>query len=489
MTRLPIPVHVGSEPPDYWDDVEARQRLYAEEASQRLLDMRRPALASPEVDWDVLGFEPRWVGFNTADCVAALQPSIFSGHGADEFDRFRQGAASRGELALVISPIGSREAKATWNVFHGHDDSVSIGNLEGAIYGRPLGKGVNVLPAEQIGGADRDLALRLINCSPPLTWRSLSLHGVTLEGINGTQHHPAQGTLLPIAETELGEPVVAVWVSPDEIERRYIVPVETPWPVLLRWLLERALPEYVPNAIRRARRPLANDEMLMTRRERTARTSLMDFEARYQAQRADLQHELEEAQAAASGTREGLLYGTGRPLADNVRSVLESAGMTVVDLDVELGGTKNADLLCTYGGRSRLVEVKSASGNASESFYDDLIGHLREWQHLSGTTPVEGGALVINHQHRIPPNERKPKLYGRPEFLAAQTEPVISTIQLFNAWRDEQWEVVRGLLFGDATSTQVSGEVEQAEPGEPAAPDPGPPSGSSDRRRGWRRRR
>ena len=47
--------------------------------------------------------------------------------------------------------------------------------------------------------------------------------------------------------------------------------------------------------------------------------------------------------------REGLLYGTGTPLVSAVRSVLEWAGVTVVDLDDRLGGTKNADLLCTFG--------------------------------------------------------------------------------------------------------------------------------------------
>jgi hypothetical protein len=28
MTQLPVPVHVGSEPPEAWDDIEARQKEY-----------------------------------------------------------------------------------------------------------------------------------------------------------------------------------------------------------------------------------------------------------------------------------------------------------------------------------------------------------------------------------------------------------------------------------------------------------------------------
>src|SRR6516162_1331259 len=89
MKQLPIPVHVGSEPPESWDDVEARQREFGEDASPRLQEQRRPTVARPTLDWSALGFEPRWVGFDTPDCVAALQPSIFAGHGAEEFDRFR----------------------------------------------------------------------------------------------------------------------------------------------------------------------------------------------------------------------------------------------------------------------------------------------------------------------------------------------------------------------------------------------------------------
>jgi hypothetical protein len=118
--------------------------------------------------------------------------------------------------------------------------------------------------------------------------------------------------------------------------------------------------------MRRARRPLATDQALMTRRERDARTALTVFETEYVARRRDLERDLEEAQTAGSAVREGLLYGTGTQLVDAVRAVLESAGVVVVDLDKKLGGTKNADLLYTYDGRSRLVEVKSASGSAPE---------------------------------------------------------------------------------------------------------------------------
>lgn len=451
MTQLPVPVHVGSEQPASWDDLEARQTEYGDDASPWLQRKRRPAVAEAALRWSALGFEPRWVGFDTADCVAALQPSIFSGQGADEFNRFRQGAESRGETALVISPIGQLDGGGTRSVFSTHDDSLYLGRVESTIGSQPLGKAARVRTAKGLGDADGQLALRLLSCNPALPWRGLSLHGVTLEAYSGPVHHPAQGTLESIIETELGEPVVAAWVSPDGVERRYVVPIETPWPVLLKWLLEQALPEFVPGAMRRARRHLASDINTLTRRERDARTALADLDADHAARRAELEHELEESQAAASTVRDDLLYGTSGPLVDAVRSVLESADMKVVDLDDELGGTKNADLLCSYGGRSRLVEVKSASGSAPERAYEDLLRHLREWERLPGSTSVDGGALVMNHLHRMAPAARaESEPVSRPEFLQAQTEPVITTLALFDAWREEDVDGVRRLIFGDA---------------------------------------
>ena len=473
MSQLPIPVQVGSEPPVSWDDVEARQKEFGEDAAPWLQKQRRPALARLDLDWDGLGFEPRWVGSDSADCAAALQPSIYSGHGADEFNRFRQGAESRGETALVISPIGQLEESNTRSVF-GPSDSIYLGQVESRISGRPLGKGARVRAADGLGHADGLLALRQLSCNPPPSWWKLSLDGVTMEAYNGTVHHPAQGTLEPIIETELGEPVVAAWVSPDGVERRYVVPFETTWQVLLTWLLEQGLPELVPGAVRRARRQLANDTRTMTRRERDARAALGDFEADYANRRADLERELEESLAAATAVRDGLLYGTGEVLVKAVRAVLESADVTVVDLDVELGGTKNADLLCSYDGHSRLVEVKSASGSAPERAYEDLVRHLREWEKIPASTPVDGGVLVISHQLRSVPHERSLRPYGRPEFLASKTEPVVTARELFDAWREEDAKAVQRLLFTDASPVATD---------QPATQPPDVP------RRGWRRRR
>jgi hypothetical protein len=484
MTQLPIPVLVGSETPECWDDIEARQKEYGENAAPWLQKQRRPAVASADLDWTALGFEPRWIGFDTADCAVALQPSVFASHDADEFDRFRQGAESRGELAIVISPVGQPDGREARSVLATHDDSVFLGRMHTSVSSRPLGKGARVKAAADLSDADSHLALRLLSFIPALPWRSLSLHGMTLEGVGGRVQHPAQGTLLPILETALGEPVAAVWISPDGIERRYVVPLEAPWELLLQWLQEQALPEFVPNVLRRARRPLATDDSLMTRRERAARAALTQREMEYAARRAEAIQELDDAKAGASDVRDGLLYGTGSQLVDAVRAVLTWAEIAVVDLDDHLGGTRNADLLCTFDGRSRLVEVKSASGNAPERAYEDLVRHLREWPDLPGSTPVDGGALVINHQLRSILHERSPQPYGRPEFLASQTEPVVTTLDLFAAWREEDRGAVRRLLFGDAAGPEAA-----PAPGDTMPKDQLASSGSVDRKRGWLRRR
>lgn len=462
MNQLPIPVLIGSEPPEHWDDIEARQRQFEEEAAPWLQQQLRPAIAKPDLDWSALGFEPRWVGSDTADCAVALDPSTFSGQGADEFSRFRKGAESRREIALVISPIGDLEVESRniRSVFGPPGGSVSIGQTFTSIAGRLLGKEAKVRLSASIGDADGDLARRLLSLSLAPRWRSLSLSGAVTESIYGREQHAPEGTLLPILETELGEPVVAAWLSPDGVERRYIVPVETPWPPLLQWLLAQALPEFIPGTMRRARRQLGTDVRLMTRGERAARTALAEFEAGYAARKEGLERQLEEAESASSTIRDGLLYGSGQQLVDAVRAVLESAGVTVVDLDQHLGGTKNADLLCTYGSHSRLVEVKGVSGNPSESLYQDLIRHLREWSSLPESRVIDGGALILNYEHRKAPQDRSRQPYTRQEFLAARAEPIVTTLDLFDAWREEDHEAVRRLLFGRAAQQAGAPTIE-----------------------------
>jgi hypothetical protein len=386
-------------------------------------------------------------------------------------------------MALVISPVGDL-GETSRNAFGPRVDSLQLNANYTYVEAQPLGDGATVRPAPDIGDVDSDLALRLSNCRPVPRWRSLALNSAFLETPHGRQQPRVEGVLLPILESELGEPVVAAWVSADGAERRYIVPAETPWPLLLQWLHEKALPEYVPQAMRRARRHLATDQAFMTLRERRARSALASLAADYASRRAEIERQLEAAQGEATTAREGLLYGTGSQLVDAVRSVFEWADIMVVDLDVMLDGPRNADLLCTYRGHSRLVEVKAASGRAPERAYDDLVRHLREWPSLPDSTPVEGGALVLNHEHRSLPGDRSESPYTRPEFLAARVEPIITTLALFAAWCEEDVPTVRRLLFGSNEEPNVEVPIAGVPP--LLAPDPGDLGA---RRRRWFRRR
>lgn len=49
---------------------------------------RRSLLTHAEVDWEQHGLEPRWIGMETADCAAALQPNVYNIKGSPELGRF-----------------------------------------------------------------------------------------------------------------------------------------------------------------------------------------------------------------------------------------------------------------------------------------------------------------------------------------------------------------------------------------------------------------
>lgn len=150
------------------------------------------------------------------------------------------------------------------------------------------------------------------------------------------------------------------------------------------------------------------DADLLTPAERDAQQALADMENRHAEERQRLQADLDRARQSAGPVRDGLFYGKDNDLVRAVETVLRTAGFDVVDLDAELGRTVSADLLVTLGAHRRLVGVKSQGRrNASESLVNDLLKHLRTWPELRPELPVGGGALVINHQHRLPPTSAR----------------------------------------------------------------------------------
>jgi hypothetical protein len=227
----------------------------------------------------------------------------------------------------------------------------------------------------------------------------------------------------------------------------------------------------VPAALRRVRSPHFVDPDLQTAGEQQAWQALADLEARYTEDKLELEEALRQAQAAAQPVRYGLLYGSGSEVVTAVAAVLDAAGLDVVDLD-ELFGTKSADLLvrsdppAAGGGQGR-------RRRGQESLVGHLDRHLATWPQLRPDEPVDGGLLVVNHQHKLHPWERAPRVYTRPQFVAALTVPVLSTVELFDWWRLGDWSAIRAAVLG-------------VEPTLTAVPTTAPPVPEDRRRWPWR---
>lgn len=271
--------------------------------------------------------------------------------------------------------------------------------------------------------------------------------------------HEPQGHLVPILVNDLDEPVAAAWVSDDESQRWYIQPAGIDWDTVLDWLMQQALPEINPAALRRFRSPRFNDPDLQSRDELTARQDLTELEERYADEKTQLERRLLTAREKAEPLRNGLLYEAGAPLVAAVRTVLADAGLHIVDLDHELGATRSADLLVslTVDGTARhLVEVKGVGGPAKEDFVGDLQRHLDTWPELRPQQPVAGGVLIVNHQHKLDPSERSREVYARREFVNSLQVTVLSARQLFDWWREEDWAAIRAAILGDNAITNAA---------------------------------
>jgi hypothetical protein len=222
-------------------------------------------------------------------------------------------------------------------------------------------------------------------------------------------------------------------------------------PTGIDWLVQQAFPAYVPEALRRTRSFKHLDEDLQAAKETTARQALAQLEKRYEQDREVLEQQLRGATEEVAPVRQGLLYGTGGELANSMRSVLAEAGFEVHDLDAKLGGTKSADLLAVWDGKRCLIEVKSASKNASESLVSDLQKHISTWPNLQpAQEPLTHAALIVSHQCRQPPRERSSDVYTRTEFVSAIPFPVISAVQLLDWWRASDWPAIRNALLTSA---------------------------------------
>ncbi len=105
------------------------------------------------------------------------------------------------------------------------------------------------------------------------------------------------------------------------------------------------------DALRRAHSAAYCDPDLQTEAEARARQALADLGERYAREKRRLKEKLRIAEADAEVIRDGLWYGTGRELVEAVTRVLAAAEIAVCDLDIELGGSRWADLLATWAGK------------------------------------------------------------------------------------------------------------------------------------------
>lgn len=264
---------------------------------------------------------------------------------------------------------------------------------------------------------------------------------------------PGEGELRPILVDGLGDPVAGVWVPAAGGARWFVVPHGTDQRLLVEWLVQHALPAYVPGALTRARSTLVRDPAFATDAEARLVETIAEEQRAHERRQTELQQQLAELRAVADPLRDGLLFGTGRPLEDAVHDVLVAAGAAVTRLD-DVYGTKSADLLAEYGGCRVLVEVKSANNRPAQSLPDKLLKHLNTWPGLTGTEPVDG-VLVVNHQTKLPPAQRDAEVYTDRAFADALTVPVIGSARLFDWWRREDWDAVRDAVFGDTGVAQT----------------------------------
>jgi hypothetical protein len=441
-----LPVHIGKPrnplPPRSTVDSSSSLASYVVESVEAV---RRSSLH--EIDWTRHEVEPRWLEYETSDCVAALRPH--SSRGASELQRLVAGATGRGETVLLVDVMGDA-GEIRRNVFVDYDASIELVDHETTIAGFRLPLGTRPVLADGLDAADWDLGLRLLNRPPDAQWWKLERRG-TGKHLGGRGWHITEpvGELRPILIDSLGAPVAAVWVSPDERQRWYIVPDGTDWDTVIAWLMIHAVPAYVPEAPRRHRLASAVDPDLETPAESEARVALADLEIQYARDKARLEQNRADAKAVADPIRYGLLFGTGRVLVDAVAEALSAAGFAVDDVDAMLGATKSADLLVTFGPHRRLVEVKSAGDDAKEPLVGALLRHQDTWGELQPGTPPDGGTLIVNHQHKRPPGQRSRQIYRRSEFVNTLTVPVVGTLDLFDWWRMKDWGAIRTAVLGN----------------------------------------
>ena len=142
----PIPVHIGLAAPK--EPGEQQQSAPPHRSSIIGRNRRVSPLEDPAFRWAEHDLEARWLGMESSDCAAALDPSIYHGRGADELKRFLAGARSRGELALLITTMGNVNDHSPRSLTATADASISLPDLESYISGARIPAGATISLAD-----------------------------------------------------------------------------------------------------------------------------------------------------------------------------------------------------------------------------------------------------------------------------------------------------------------------------------------------------
>jgi hypothetical protein len=434
----PSPQQLGDEIMMAGFDIEPRSPS-ARSPQERLLADAHP-LSLDDFNWPS-GIRPVWPGIDTSRCVAAVNPRQ-----GEALDRFLVGAEQRKETALLLIELGEpRLGTRRPRLYRGEEAADDFPAHLASVDWRRLPSGVSANLVDGLDGPERDLALRLRDRhGPDETWFAVDPPSAAPRPDNFA---PILGDFSELLIDDANEPTAGLWVPRDADARCYLFSYGCDWDLILRWLLDQAVPAYVPSAALRARVGEVADELL-TSEERGIQVELADLEAEYGARRVDLDARRAVADARAQPIRNGLLYGRGDPLKGAVKEVLRDCGFEIEDLDYTFRRPASADLLATLKGRHWLVEVRYAGGAPGHAQVDDVRRHIRNWKSLGREEELEGGVFVVNHHGNDPPMERPPAPYQDRYFVAALECSVIGTPALYRWWANGDFDEIVSAVTG-----------------------------------------
>jgi hypothetical protein len=368
---------------------------------------------------------PPWVELvevdhDTSRCVAALW--FYDAQPRFGLARFLAGRRRMEEEALVLCGLNPGDAMRL---------------LEGLdVQARNLPPGTRARLGSDLERPDKDLAIRLTGPkSAETAWLA----------INPNQPHPDFHELVV---DDVGEALTGVWIQKDPPERWYFFPYSADWQVILKWLVDVAVPGYVPKAIVRSRPQEVVEEGVLTPDELSLTRDIERVERESRHQLDDLNARLIRSRERANRLRVPLLFGTDDELKNAVAEILSNCGFTVEDLDKTFQGEeKSADLLLEFDDRYWLVEVTATAGVPRNREWEHLKGHESTWAYRRPDRSLSGRVLIINNSHREPPSAR-PSPYPQRDFKKVLDGVVIGTTALWSWHKDGNHEATRDAIMG-----------------------------------------